>query len=216
MTKNTDNVETRSTIRKVSLFYLLGSLTLRKDWVTQGRFTTAADLPVQTLGHIQHTCETPSFRTMWKELVREFSEVFNHYVEQTLWNTVRETEMKSPLTPVEEMKRKTGVPHEKNTEDRLWNKIPDGIPFRIPTKTKSGVICLMEFKRMSDVTNRYVVRSKCVKEEQYVSFRSLLNKTMQRPGWIEEQVSFIAGGWSLNEEELKKNLNSSRSPKKTA
>ena len=100
------------------------------------------------------------------------------YVEQTLWNTVRETEMKSPLTPVEEMKRKTGVPHEKNTEDRLWNKIPDGIPFRIPTKTKSGVICLMEFKRMSDVTNRYVVRSKCVKEEQYVSFRSLLSKTM--------------------------------------
>ncbi len=35
-----------------------------------------------------------------------------------------------------------------------------------------------EFKRMSDVTNRYVVRAKCVAEEQYTSFRSALSKTM--------------------------------------
>ena len=60
---------------------------------------------------------------------------------------------------------------------------------------------------------RYVVRAKCVAEEQDVSFRSTLSKTMQRPGWIVEQVSFIADVWSLNEEELKKTLNSSRSPK---
>ena len=76
----------------------------------------------------------------------------------------------------------------------------------MPTKTKSGVIWLMEFKRMSDITNRYVVRAKCVPEGQYVSFRSELSKTMQRPGWIVEQVSFIVGVWSLNEKEIKKNL----------
>ena len=64
----------------------------------------------------------------------------------------------------------------------------------------------MEFKRMSDVTNRYVVGTKCVAEEQYASFRSALSKTMQRPGWIVEQISFIAGARFLNEEELKKNL----------
>ena len=29
---------------------------------------------------------------------------------------------------------------------------------------------------------------------------------MQRQGWVVEQVSFVAGAWSLNEEELKKNL----------
>ena len=39
------------------------------------------------------------------------------------------------------------------------------------------------FTRMSDVTTRYVVRAKCVAEEQYASFRSALSKTMQRrPG----------------------------------
>ena len=57
---------------------------------------------------------------------------------------------------------------------------------------------------MSDVTNRYVVISKCVGEEQYAFFRSVLNRTIQRQGWIVEQLSFIAGARSLNEEELKK------------
>ena len=119
-------------------------------WVTQGRFTTEPDLPVQTLGHIQHTCETLSelhtmthhrcwflihwelshlaspkwrficingekcFLTMWKELAQEFPEVFDHCTEQTRWNTAREKEMTRLLTPVEEMKRREGVPHKED------------------------------------------------------------------------------------------------------
>ena len=78
----------------------------------------------------------------------------------------------------------------------------------MPTKTKVGVICLLEFKRMSDVTNQYIVRAKRVAEAQYTSLRSALAITMQRQGWRVEQVSFIAGALSLNEEEaeeLKKN-----------
>ena len=122
---------------------------------------------------------------MWKELAQEFPEVFDHCSEKKLWNTAREREMTRPLTPAEEKKRRDGVPHEKIAQDRLWNKRPDCIAFKIPTKTKSGVICLMEFKRMSDATNRYVVRAKCVAEEQYASFRSALSRTMQRQEWIE-------------------------------
>ena len=78
----------------------------------------------------------------------------------------------------------------------------------MPTKTKVGVICLLEFKRMSDVTNQYIVRAKHETEAQYASLRSSLVITMQRQGWRVEQVSFIAGALSLNEEEaeeLKKN-----------
>ena len=59
---------------------------------------------------------------------------------------------------------------------------------------------------MSDVTIHYVVRVKRVAEAQYASLRSALTMTMHRQGWKVEQVSFIAGSWSLNEEELKKNL----------
>ena len=114
--------------------------------------------------------------------------------------------MRRPLTQTEEIRRKTGIPHEQIAHDRLWNKRPDGIAFKIPTKTKTGVICLLEFKVMSDVTSHYIVRVKRVTESQYASLRSALAITMHRQGWKVEQVSFIAGARSLNEEELKKNL----------
>ena len=64
----------------------------------------------------------------------------------------------------------------------------------------------MEFKRMSDVTNHYIVRAKHEAEAQYESLRPALTKTMQRQGWMVQQVSFVAGARSLNEQELKKNL----------
>ena len=59
------------------------------------------------------------FRTRWKELTQKFVEVFDHCAEQTLWNTTREKEMTLLLTPVEEDKRREGVPHEKIVQDNL-------------------------------------------------------------------------------------------------
>ena len=59
---------------------------------------------------------------------------------------------------------------------------------------------------MSDVTRHYIVRAKHIAEEQYSSLLSALTITMNRQDWRVEQVSFIAGARSLNEEELKKNL----------
>ena len=55
---------------------------------------------------------------------------------------------------------------------------------------------------MSDVTNQCIVGAKIVAEEQHLSLRSVLSKTMQRQGWKVEQVSVIAGARSLNEEEI--------------
>ena len=139
---------------------------------------------------------------MWKELAQEYPEVFDHYTEQTIWNTTREREMGRPLTQTEEMQRKKGAPHEQIVQNRLWNKRPDGIAFKMPTTTKVGVICLLEFKSMSDVTNRYIVSSRAKREveEQYESLRSVIAKTMQRQGWMVEQVSFVEGSRSINEE----------------
>ena len=65
--------------------------------------------------------------------------------------------------------RQQGISHEQIVEDRLWNKRPDGIAFKIPTNTKTGVICLLEFKHMSDVTSHYIVRGKNVTMAQYES-----------------------------------------------
>ncbi len=41
---------------------------------------------------------------------------------------------------------------------------------------------------------------------QYESLRSTLGKVMQHSGWVVHQRSFVAGAWSLNEEECKENL----------
>jgi hypothetical protein len=51
--------------------------------------------------------------------------------------------------------------------------------------TGTRVICLLEFKHMSDVTSHYIVKSygKHVLEVQYVSLKSTLVITMQRQGW---------------------------------
>ncbi len=113
------------------------------------------------------------FRTVWKELDQEFPVVFDQCVEQTLWNTARDTELRRPLTQVEEMWRKTGIPHEQITR-------PDGIVFKMTTKTKAGVIWLLEFKCMSDVTSHYIVRTKRVTETQYVSLGSAVTITVKR------------------------------------
>ena len=59
---------------------------------------------------------------------------------------------------------------------------------------------------MSDVTSHYIVRVKNVTMAQYESLRSALGKVMQRSGWVVHQRSFIAGARSLNEVELKENL----------
>jgi hypothetical protein len=147
-----------------------------------------------------------SFRTVWTELAQEFPEVFNHCAGITLWNSARDTEMKRPLTRVETTRKQQGISHEQITEDRVWNKRPDGIAFKRPTNTKSGVICLREFKHMSDVTSHYIVRTKSVTMARYESLHSVLGKVMQRSGWVVHQHSFIAGARSLNEAELKEHL----------
>ena len=66
----------------------------------------------------------------------------------------------------------------------------------MPTDTESGVICLLEFERMSDVTSHYIVRARSVAMAQYESLRSALGKDMQRSGWVVHQRSFITGARS--------------------
>jgi hypothetical protein len=48
----------------------------------------------------------------------------------------------------------------------------------MPTDTKSGVICLLECKHMSDVTSHYIVRVRSVAMTQYESLWSALGKVM--------------------------------------
>jgi hypothetical protein len=62
-----------------------------------------------------------------------------------------------PSTEVEQRKRDAGTTEETIAIDRLWNKRPDGFAIKKPTEeTKGGELVLLEFKRMSCVTDQYV------------------------------------------------------------
>ena len=78
--------------------------------------------------------------------------------------------------------------------------------FRPPTVSKTDIFCILEFKRMSDITDQYLTRTKSRTENQYASLRRDLGTTIQRQGWRVEQIRFIEGSRSLNEEDLRKNL----------
>ncbi len=78
-----------------------------------------------------------------------------HITEDPIWNTVRERETKSPFTQSELKIIAVGQSRESVAQKRFWRLRPDGLEFRLTTKTKTGTLCILEFKRMSDVTIHY-------------------------------------------------------------
>ena len=50
----------------------------------------------------------------------------------------------------------------------------------MPTSEKLGVFVILEFKRMSDVTDQYVTRAKRAAIAQYASIKSALEQTLGR------------------------------------
>ena len=91
-------------------------------------------------------------------------------------------------------------------EERFCRKRPDDMTFRKPTKTKSGVFCILEFNHTSGVTDQYTISVRQAVEDQYVSLRTVLRDTLQHQGWVVKQVSFTSKSRSLNEHHLFDNL----------
>ena len=59
---------------------------------------------------------------------------------------------------------------------------------------------------MSDVTDQYLQKTQQKAEDQYDSLRSALSETIQHQGSMVDQISFIKGTHSLNEQDLRNNL----------
>ena len=93
---------------------------------------------------------------------------------QTLENAATEQARHHPLTEGEENKHKAGTTKEKIVLDRLWNKRPDGFAIKMPTDSKAGELVILEFKRMSCVTDQYVKRARNAAEAQYAFIKSAL------------------------------------------
>ena len=71
---------------------------------------------------------------------------------------------------------------------------------------KLGEFIILEFKRMSDVTENYLTWVKDKGTGRYESSKSVLERSIGLQGWEVKQVSFIAGARSLNDQDLRKIL----------
>ena len=129
-----------------------------------------------------------------------------------MWNTARDRETKRPFTQSELKLIAAGQTRKSVAQTRFWRLRPDDLAFRLPTKTSAGTLCILEFKRMSDVTDQYLTRSRSRTEDQYVSLKQTLGEALQYQVWKVEQISFIAGSRSLNEQDLRKNFKFFRVP----
>ena len=99
-----------------------------------------------------------------------------------------------------------GQTSESVAQTRFWRLRPDGLTFRLPTNAKAGTLCILEFNCMIDVTDQYLTRARSRTENQYASLKRALGATLQHQGCQVEQIIFIAGSRSLNEQDLRKNL----------
>ena len=97
-----------------------------------------------------------------------------YYMEQC-----KRSGVKRPLTQAEERRIQEGQSRETVAEQRFWRLRPDGIAVLPPVGNKTGVFCILEHKRMSDVCDQYVVRAKREAEDQYSSLRSALSGAIQ-------------------------------------
>ena len=149
-----------------------------------------------------------NLETIWQELEEEFREDIQwlNLTKNSIWNAARDRETNRPLTEAESKLTREGLNRETIPQTRFWRLRPGGIVFRPPTESKTVIFCILEFKRMSDITDQYLIRARSRAENQYASLRRALGETIQRQGWRVEQISFIAGSRSLNEDDLRKNL----------
>jgi len=89
---------------------------------------------------------------------------------------------------------------------------PDGIAVLPPVGNKTVIFCILEYKCMSDFTDQYLRRSKSTDENQYVSLRSALSDVIHHQDWKVEQIRFVTGSRSVNEQDLRKSLKFFRVP----
>ncbi len=197
---------------------------------------TEENLPIQTVGHITGYCLgqkdtiTAAHHDTWKTLHSDIAQAvpkgwvfpsengeltLGHLwsdnkmdeicTKDTLWETARTSELQNPLTPTdEEIYKITQDPRaqrEIEAKKRFFRTRPDGIAHH----NENRIWYLMEFKRTSDVLPDYLERKDKMASKQYENFMNILRKA-KKTGWTSDQLNFIVGSKSINENVMDTNL----------
>jgi hypothetical protein len=146
-------------------------------------------------------------QTIWNEIPSEIEGLqYLNVTQDAIWNAARTREMDRSLTQGEARRVTEGQSKEAIAKERFWRMRPDGIAVLPPAGNKADVFCILEYKRMSDVCDRYLLRVKSTAENQYASLRSAISEAIHRQGWKVEQISFVTGSRSVNKQDLRENL----------
>ena len=123
----------------------------------------------------------------------------------TLWETARTSEIRRTLTPADEeicgAAENPQAMKETKAKERFFRTRPDGIAHHNEDK----IWYLMEFKRTSDVLPDYLERKDKMASKQYENFMNILRKA-KNPGWTSDQLNFIVGSKTINENAMDTNL----------
>ncbi len=172
--------------------------------VEEGRFTSDDNLLPQTLGNIQHSGEALSeihtfvhHHCWW--LPTQSGQNLGRSSQRSLTYTRRKpsrmpTDNRNWTDPWQRQKRTDTRPAPQGGKSRkkeYGTKSPDRLAIKIPTTEKLDEFVTLDFKRMSDVTDQYVTRSKHVAEAQYESIKSTLKRTLGPQGWLVRLRSVI-------------------------
>jgi hypothetical protein len=122
-----------------------------------------------------------------------------------LWETAQTSEMQRTLTPVDEKTCEAAENPKKMREimarKRFFRTRPDGIAHH----NENRIWYLMEFKRTSDVLPDYLERKDKMASKQYETFMEILRKA-KKTGWTTDQLNFIVGSKTINENAMDTNL----------
>jgi hypothetical protein len=123
----------------------------------------------------------------------------------TLWKTTRTSEIHRTLTPADEeicgAAENPQAMKEIKAKERFFRTRPDGIAHHNENK----IWYLMEFKRTSDVLPDYLARKDVMASKQYENLMNILRKA-KKTGWTSDQLNFIVGSKTINENVIDTNL----------
>ena len=119
--------------------------------------------------------------------------------------SVRDSETEGTLTPSDEEICKTSHDPRKTRQIKSREHFFRVLPDVITHHNKKKIWYLMEFKRTSDVLPNYLEKKDNMSSKQYENFMNILRKAKD-PGWTSEQINFIVGSKTINENTMDTDL----------
>jgi hypothetical protein len=144
-------------------------------------------------------------QTFWKKTGRELyrrttlteaqtRETTDQVLDEAMWEEDRPWEEKWESLKVNESNMVEQELDDEDRQARFWRRRPDGFA----VNEKENIIYVLEFKRVSDAGQEYVVETQQLAEAQHLAVTQGLQKLFKDTQWTVERLSFVVGHKSVS------------------